>query len=463
MTGMPGTRDTIYRVEKKSTEKSDPGATKIAISKRSEFLTPPEIHLRSPGSDISSIQVDELEYEAFETVNVNDEEDLSNRNDDEDLLLDELLTDDVDAYEGKSRSKRAPDHRSSGEAGKKKDRQGTSNADITSTPQVKLDHATHIIAKDKASPLMLPKTKLPEISSPCSVSAFDEFHPTAIITNANKCEATCVPQFSTTEPPVANEKRATQIILIHDLEDESVECVEDFGETQSKKIIADSVRTPSTTDSSSDAHFRQGVTIEQVSVEDEDNESFIDSEQGNDRSILSQETANLLERAHDRIEMQHLQDRIVQLEELIKVKNQEIENLSGHLRRAVATKCDLVVAHTELERHHEFNLKCKEVELEQWKKARLHLQEEQSEVEKELLNEIVKLTNEISQVKRAHQQELDDWERLHRNEMLEKEYKIAQLTEELRTSKIPERHFQTNTNAGQSSSGMKVFFRNSTK
>jgi hypothetical protein len=30
---------------------------------------------------------------------------------------------------------------------------------------------------------------------------------------------------------------------------------------------------------------------------------------------------------------------------------------------------------------------------------------------------------------------MDDWERMHRNEMLEKEFKIAQLGEELRKAK----------------------------
>ena len=48
------------------------------------------------------------------------------------------------------------------------------------------------------------------------------------------------------------------------------------------------------------------------------------------------------------------------------------------LRRAVATKCDLVIAHTELERHHEFNLKKLEEATKHLLKANFGLVEEQA-------------------------------------------------------------------------------------
>lgn len=47
------------------------------------------------------------------------------------------------------------------------------------------------------------------------------------------------------------------------------------------------------------------------------------------------------------------------------------------------------------------------------------------------MNEITCLVNEIKETRIQHRHELDDWERLHRNEILEKEYQIAQLTQEL--------------------------------
>ena len=59
-------------------------------------------------------------------------------------------------------------------------------------------------------------------------------------------------------------------------------------------------------------------------------------------------------------------------------KDKEIEELSGQLRRAVATKCDLVISHTELERHHEFNLKKLEECTKQLVKANFGLVEDQA-------------------------------------------------------------------------------------
>jgi hypothetical protein len=53
----------------------------------------------------------------------------------------------------------------------------------------------------------------------------------------------------------------------------------------------------------------------------------------------------------------------------------------------------------------------------------------------DLMNEIVKLTREINDTKTQRQEELDDWERMHKNAMLEKDLQIAQLKEELRRIK----------------------------
>jgi len=147
----------------------------------------------------------------------------------------------------------------------------------------------------------------------------------------------------------------------------------------------------------------------------------------------SQETGSLLEKAQERVAMQHLYEEIATLEESLAQKNLEIEVLSGQLRSAVSTKCDLVIAHTEMERHHESDLARKEQHVDALHKYTVQLQESQSEVERELLDELVKLTDELRVTKVGHQCELDDWERMHRNEMLEKDMEIAQLTQEIRT------------------------------
>jgi hypothetical protein len=66
------------------------------------------------------------------------------------------------------------------------------------------------------------------------------------------------------------------------------------------------------------------------------------------------------------------------------------------------------------------------------KQANIWLLEAQSIKEKELLNEIVRLTDKCADLEAKHRDELDDWERMHRNEMLEKDFEIAKLSEELR-------------------------------
>lgn len=149
-------------------------------------------------------------------------------------------------------------------------------------------------------------------------------------------------------------------------------------------------------------------------------------------SVASAETADLLERAHDRLHLQQLQDEVVELKRVIERKNAELESLSGQLRRAVATKCDLVLAHTELERHHEFNLRRKDHGLSQLKKENLSLLESQSEMEKELLNEIIKVTEQLKETEQKHRDELADLDRRHRNETTEKDFQIAKLKEEIR-------------------------------
>ena len=56
------------------------------------------------------------------------------------------------------------------------------------------------------------------------------------------------------------------------------------------------------------------------------------------------------------------------------------------------------------------------------------------------MNEIVRLNQELKEMKSQHIHELGDWERLHANEMREKEYEIAKLEEEIRKLKVGTAH-----------------------
>jgi hypothetical protein len=143
-----------------------------------------------------------------------------------------------------------------------------------------------------------------------------------------------------------------------------------------------------------------------------------------------------LERAHERLERQRLQETVESLREMLEVKNDEIEILSDQLRRAVTTKCDLVLAHAELEHCHESQIIKKEVNVKELKKQNCNLLEEYSVKEKELLTELITLSNKIKDDEIKYRNNVDEMERKHRNQILEKDFLIAQLTVELQTSKM---------------------------
>ncbi|GAX10643.1 hypothetical protein FisN_14Lh149 [Fistulifera solaris] len=196
-----------------------------------------------------------------------------------------------------------------------------------------------------------------------------------------------------------------------------------------KTAVSDGTSVTYESGSDGDPQLGRELTIRPGREDSEEEES---NEQESCSSESSDATQTLLDRAHERIAMQRLHEEIERLHDVVDQKNEEIEKLAGQLRQAVETKCDLVIAHTELERHHAFNLACKKKDVSALKEENRTLQEKRTEAELTLLNELVQLTDAMKEAEKAHQQELDDWERLHRNEMLEKDFQIAQLSEELR-------------------------------
>lgn len=176
------------------------------------------------------------------------------------------------------------------------------------------------------------------------------------------------------------------------------------------------------------------------SIPHEGSLGYGDDEDGNGDDVANakgmkttpDEARDLLERARDRIARQRLVEQVKALEMIVERKNTELEQLNGQLRRAVETKSDLVVAHNEIEKRHAMVVVKKEENLLRMKQANIWLLEAQSIKEKELLNEIIRLTDMTRDTEEKRREELDDWERMHRNEMLEKDYTIARLSEELR-------------------------------
>lgn len=166
------------------------------------------------------------------------------------------------------------------------------------------------------------------------------------------------------------------------------------------------------------------------------------------------DAVQLLERAHERLERQSLQDTVEFLREKLTMKNDEIECLNDQLRRAVYTKCDLVMAQADLEQCHDTEISKRRIDVKELKQQNYTLLEEYSMKEKELLTELLTLTHTLKDVQIRHRDEMDDKERLHRNQILEKDYQIAQLTVELQTAKMKYETFKQDHMNGLYDSGV---------
>lgn len=174
------------------------------------------------------------------------------------------------------------------------------------------------------------------------------------------------------------------------------------------------------------------LDIPDLDIEQSVGSSSIDDDKSCSEGEDEEDTSALLQRAQDRVARQELQERVAQLEIELAKKRTDLQKMHGQLRMATATKCDLVVAHNELEQTHESTVAAKNQNLIQMKQANQILLELQAQTDFELLNELIRVTDLFHSLQVKHQEELDDWERMHRNEMLEKDYEIARLVEELR-------------------------------
>lgn len=161
----------------------------------------------------------------------------------------------------------------------------------------------------------------------------------------------------------------------------------------------------------------------------------------------SVDAAALLQLAKKRVGWQNLQEENVKLKETIEKKNEELGLLHGQLRQAVASKCDLVVANQEMEKQHEQAIFEQEESVLRLQAANKYILEQYAQTEKELLNELIRLNDDVRTVlnetstltfvtqlkslEKKRQEELDDWERLHGNEICNKNAEISALREQL--------------------------------
>lgn len=158
---------------------------------------------------------------------------------------------------------------------------------------------------------------------------------------------------------------------------------------------------------------------------DSDNEDEDDSDDAKPSSHKS--AHQLLEKAQARLQLAEYEGKINDLKEELMEKNEKITTLTLQLRRATASKCDLVVACSDIESQ---KLSLEELhgrEERKWKQMPLREQEVRAEVEKEFMNELSLLMDQMTDLKRRH-----------RNQLLEKDFEIAQLQEKLRRKEMGE-------------------------
>jgi hypothetical protein len=285
-------------------------------------------------------------------------------------------------------------------------------------------HAMHAIGHGSRSASPLPKTAHGTNFAPHSPRS-DYLDSIPSVHNNNDNALCIIPRTQSQQSSISSLQEDDGDLNGDDDDDDGMVANDESVASSAAAASGSSRHRESSVDGEAASNRNVGTDHKQDEDEEEDHNE-------NNSTSTSQDGAKLLERAKDRIARQELLDQVALLKTTIERKNEELENLHGQLRRAVATKCDLVIAHNELEKTHATAIQRKEQNLMRMKQANIWLLEAQSIKEKELLNEIVRLTDQCADLESKHRDELDDWERMHRNEMLEKDFEIAKLSEELR-------------------------------
>lgn len=190
---------------------------------------------------------------------------------------------------------------------------------------------------------------------------------------------------------------------------EQVESAAPEGQTQDlKRQATETTQEPGESECSESSE-------EEEAAEEEEEEDVVES------------SKRLLRMVDERMQYQHYTDEIKALKSTIGAMRKQAEAMSEQLRRAVETKCDLVLAQTELERSHEHHLIAKDDEI---RDARLYAQqllEQQAQNELDFMNEVSTLSMQLEGMKSRNQ-----------NEMEKKDQRIAELESKLASVQISE-------------------------
>lgn len=144
-------------------------------------------------------------------------------------------------------------------------------------------------------------------------------------------------------------------------------------------------------------------TIDEIEVELEETESEEDSEED-----VVESSKRLLRCVDQRIQYQKENDEVRYLKSQLKTMKTQAEAMAEQLRRAVETKCDLVLAQNEMERNHEQGLMVKDVELKEMRMYIQEILEHQANQEVNFMNEIAHLAAKLDSNKKKHEEEIEN-------------------------------------------------------
>jgi hypothetical protein len=161
-----------------------------------------------------------------------------------------------------------------------------------------------------------------------------------------------------------------------------------------------------------------------VSTGHNDEEDDNDDDDSDDEDDIVESSKRLLRMADERIQYQQHSEEVLMLKATIEQMKQSAEAMAEQLRRAVETKCDLVLAQNEMERRHEQDMIRMQ---DEQKDTRLYIQDLLDAQARSELN----FMNEISSLAKR----LEVTESKYKKEMAEKEYEISQIELKIKAMK----------------------------
>jgi hypothetical protein len=178
-------------------------------------------------------------------------------------------------------------------------------------------------------------------------------------------------------------------------------------------------------DSEDDGNFMNGFSSdeEEEDNEEESNEAKATQESDDEEDIV-ESSKRLLRMADQRIQYQQHSDEVHDLKATVQDMESKAEAMAEQLRRAVETKCDLVLAQNEMERCHEQDLIAKDDEIMDMRKYIQELLDAQAKSELNFMNEISSLARKLELVDAKHNKEIE-----------EKDAQISELEQKIKSMK----------------------------